>query len=153
MLLNSNTGAIREYSQLGGALQDGNGSGGTNLTENATFDNASFYAALDAHRAGKQLTWRQVAAAAGVSASTLTRMAQGRLPDVAGLARLCAWSGLSANDFIRTHRVAEPPETLAKISTYLRADPNLEPETAAMLDKLIRSTYETFRKKHTDGQP
>jgi transcriptional regulator with XRE-family HTH domain len=115
------------------------------------FDNDSFYAALDAHRAAKKITWRQVAAETGVSASTLTRMAQGRLPDVAGLARLCAWSGLNANDFIRSRKTAKEPETLAKISTYLRADPNLEPETAEMLDKLIRSTYETFRKKPTNG--
>lgn len=77
-------------------------------------------------------------------------MAQGRLPDVVGLARLCAWSGLNANDFIRSAAEITEPETLAKISTYLRADPNLEPETAHMLDKLIRSTYETFRKKRTD---
>lgn len=78
-------------------------------------------------------------------------MAQGRRPDLDGLARLCAWSGLNANDYIRGLVSSEEPETLARISTYLRADPNLEPETAAMLDKLIRSTYEAFRKKPKDA--
>lgn len=113
----------------------------------AGFDAPSFYAALDAQRTSRDLTWRQVAAEAGVSASTLTRMAQGRRPDLDGLARLCSWSGLSANDYIRNGAPRGEPETLAKISTHLRADPNLEPETAEMLDKLIRSTYATFKKK------
>ena len=115
--------------------------------EDRGFDTPAFYAALDAQREAKRLTWRQVAAAAGVSASTLTRMGQGRRPDLDGLARLCVWSGLMANDYIRPTTGRGEPETLARISTYLRADPYLEPETAAMLDKLIRSTYETFRKK------
>ena len=112
------------------------------------FDTEAFYAALDAQRQGRRLTWKQVAGESGVSASTLTRMAQGRRPDLDGLAKLCAWSGLSADHFIR--KVSGPgkePETLAKIATYLRADPHLEPESAEMLDQLIRVTYERFRKK------
>lgn len=111
------------------------------------FDSKAFYAALDAQRQSKEMTWRQVAGAAKVSASTLTRMAQGRRPDLDGLARLCTWAGLNANDYIRSSDPTGEPETLARISTYLRADPHLEPATAEMLDKLIRSTYETFRKK------
>lgn len=112
------------------------------------FDTDSFYAALDGQRQGKKLTWKQVAAESGVSASTLTRMAQGRRPDLEGLAKLCTWSGLSADDFIRkSSGPVQEPETLARIATYLRADPHLEPETAEMLDQLIRATYERFRKK------
>jgi len=113
------------------------------------FDTEAFYAALDAQRQGRKQTWKQVAGESGVSASTLTRMAQGRRPDLDGLAKLCAWSGLSADDFIRKSAGSadQEPETLAKIATYLRADPHLEPETAEMLDQLIRTTYERFRKK------
>ncbi len=112
------------------------------------FDTDAFYAALDGQRQGRKLTWKQVAGESGVSASTLTRMAQGRRPDLEGLAKLCAWSGLSADDFIKKDvGKQKEPETLAKIATYLRADPHLEPETAEMLDQLIRTTYERFRKK------
>src|ERR1051326_7851620 len=112
------------------------------------FDTDSFYAALDGQRQGRKLTWKQVAAESGVSASTLTRMAQGRRPDLEGLAKLCAWSGLSVDDSIRKPSGAhQEPETLEKISTFLLADPHLEPETAEMLDQLIRTTYERFRKK------
>jgi transcriptional regulator with XRE-family HTH domain len=111
------------------------------------FDTEAFYAALDGQRQGRRVTWKQVAAESGVSASTLTRMAQGRRPDLEGLAKLCAWSGLSADDFIKKTGSITEPETLAKIATYLRADPHLEPDTADMLDQLIRTAYERFRKK------
>ena len=36
------------------------------------FDSEAFYAALDAHRLAKQLTWKQVAEETGIAASTLS---------------------------------------------------------------------------------
>src|SRR5216683_3173281 len=65
------------------------------------FDAAGFYEALDAQRQAQRLNWKQVAAASGISASTLTRLAQGRRPDVDSLAALLAWSGLNPADFVR----------------------------------------------------
>ena len=44
-------------------------------------------------------TWKQVAKDAEVSASTLTRMAQGRRPDVDSLAALADWSELDLIDY------------------------------------------------------
>ena len=82
----------------------------------------------------------------GVSASTLTRMAQGARPDVDGLAALAAWSGLNADDFIRTDEDRAEPEPLAQITTYLRSDRNLSPEAATALDQLIKVTYGRLRK-------
>lgn len=111
------------------------------------FDAAAFYSALDAARQGRGLNWKQVAAQSGVSASTLTRMAQGKRPDVDGLAALAAWSGLSADDFVRSEASRPEPEPLAKIATYLRSDRNLTPEAATALDELIKVTYERLRKK------
>src|SRR6266542_4045447 len=87
-----------------------------------TFDAAGFFAALDAQRRTQSMTWRDLAMKAGVSASTLTRMSQGKRPDVDGLASLLGWSGLTAEDFIREEGPRVQPETLARISTYLRAD-------------------------------
>jgi transcriptional regulator with XRE-family HTH domain len=110
------------------------------------FDADGFYQALDAQRAARKLTWKQVAAESGVSASTLTRMAQGRRPDVDGLAALASWSGLNADDFVRSEDKPEQPEPLAMISTFLRADPNLSPEGATALDELIKATYERLRR-------
>lgn len=111
------------------------------------FDAMGFYEALDATRQSRgNLTWRQVAGAAGVSASTLTRMAQGKRPDVDSLAALAAWSGLKADDFVRGNVRVANPEPLAMISTYLRSDPNLSEESATALDELIKATYQRLRK-------
>ena len=109
------------------------------------FDSGGFYEALDATRRARNLNWKQVAAQSGVSASTLTRMAQGKRPDVDGLAALTSWSGLKSDDFVRSGTRPDKPEPLAMISTYLRSDKNLTPEAAAALDQVVKATYERLR--------
>jgi transcriptional regulator with XRE-family HTH domain len=111
------------------------------------FDAGGFYDALDSVRQAKRLTWKQIADESGVSASTLTRMAQGKRPDVDGLAALVAWSGLDADEYVRSAEARPEPEPLAKISTYLRSDSNLSPEAATALDELVKATYERLRTK------
>jgi transcriptional regulator with XRE-family HTH domain len=111
------------------------------------FDAQAFYEALDAVRQARGLTWKQVAAESGVSASTLTRMAQGKRPDVDGLAALVAWAGLDADAYLRSDQARPAPEPLAQISTYLRSDKNLSPEAATALDELVKATYERLRTK------
>ena len=111
------------------------------------FDCDAFYEALDAQRQARQINWKQVAAESGVSASTLTRMAQGRRPDVDGLAALAAWSGLRADDFVRSHDDRPDAEVLATIATHLRADQNLTPAAASALTEVIKATYEHLRTK------
>ena len=110
-----------------------------------SFDSGAFYEALDATRQAKKLTWKQVASQSGVSASTLTRMAQGRRPDVDGLAALATWSGLSTDGFVRSEVEKSDPEPLAVISTYLRSDKNLSPQAATALDELLKVSYERLR--------
>ena len=110
------------------------------------FDSDAFHAALDAVRLARDLNWKEVAAQSGVSASTLTRMAQGKRPDVDGLAALCAWSGLDADNYVRSGSENRPDaEPLAMISTYLRSDRNLSPEAARALDELVKATYARLR--------
>src|SRR5438477_2325271 len=106
------------------------------MTE-AQLDVDALYGALDARRKRKGLSWRDVAGIAGVSASTLTRMAQGKRPDVSSLAALAAWSGLKTDLFIRRETEPVGAEPLAMISTYLRSDRNLTPEAANALDSII----------------
>jgi transcriptional regulator with XRE-family HTH domain len=114
----------------------------------ASFDAEGFFSALDAARQARGVTWKQVANDARVSASTLTRMGQGRRPDIDSLAALAQWSGLDPADFIRRPdaRPAERADPLAMISTYLRSDPNLTEEGAAALEEVIKVTYERLRK-------
>ena len=112
-----------------------------------TFDAQGFYEALDSTRQAKQMTWKDVAGASGVSASTLTRMAQGKRPDVDSLAALVAWSGLSTDKFVLMDTRRPKAEPLAMISTYLRGDRNLTPASAAALDQIVKAAYEQMRKR------
>lgn len=114
------------------------------------FDGEALYGALDAERRSRNLTWKQVAVESGVSASTLTRMAQGRRPDLDSLAALSAWSGLSTDDFVRSESERPEVEPLAMISTYLRSDKNLTPKAATALDGVIRAAYEHLRESEPD---
>lgn len=120
--------------------------------EREAFDGAGFFAALDAERQARRMNWKTLAKDAGVSPSTLTRMAQGKRPDVDTFSALCRWAGLDADSFMRS-RAGLPgkarPEPLAAISTYLRSDPNLTTEAAIALDELVKATYARLRKTDT----
>jgi transcriptional regulator with XRE-family HTH domain len=108
------------------------------------FDVEAFYASLDSQRQSKQINWKQVAKESGVSASTLTRIAQGRRPDVDSMAALLVWSGLDADSFVRGDQNAHA-EPLAQITAYLRADPQLTPEASSALEAVIKVAYEKLR--------
>ncbi|MBI2373859.1 MAG: helix-turn-helix transcriptional regulator [Deltaproteobacteria bacterium] len=116
----------------------------------AHLDLPKFYAALDAARKARALSWRQLASEAGVSASTLTRMAQGRRPDVDSFALLVRWVGLSADTFLSLESESDIPfsqdQTLAVISTYLRANKNLSSESASALEDIIQAAYQRLKK-------
>src|ERR1700688_212617 len=99
-------------------------------SENKGFDGDSFYRALENTVTARSKTWKQVSAETSVSASTLTRMAHGRRPDAASLAALSAWAGLNPSDFVQAPYKSTRPEAIAQISTLLRADPNLDAQSA-----------------------
>ena len=109
------------------------------------FDSEGFYAALNAERLSRQMTWKDVAEEAGVNPSTLTRMGQGNKSDVNGLAALLRWSGLKAESFIRG-MTDDEPDTLAKVTALLRADPNLSSVHAKIMEDIVIHTYERLRK-------
>lgn len=118
-----------------------------------TFDTASFYASLNAERESRKLTWKQVAREAGVSASTFTRIAQGKRPDVDSLAALVSWSGLHADDFvIRPHDAPACPDAMTRISAYLRADAQLSSRAAAAIEEVLRATYNLFKSESEDAE-
>jgi transcriptional regulator with XRE-family HTH domain len=110
-----------------------------------TFDHEAFYDALDATRQARKLNWKQVATEAGISPSTLTRLGQGKRPDVDSLAALCSWADLDAGAYRKGLERKGEPEPLAVIATYLRSDRNLSEDGAKMMEQLVRSTYETLR--------
>lgn len=87
------------------AVDSSRRSGQINTARKDNWDAAAFYEALARAVAARGKTWKRVAQETGVSASTLSRMADGRRPDAASLAALSAWSGLNPAQFMLT----EPP--------------------------------------------
>ena len=114
------------------------------MVRTASFDGGAFFAALDTERQARQCTWKQVAEECGISASTLTRMAQGRHPDVNGLAALATWSGLDVNRFLRNPSAWKEPEPLAVISSCLHSDPRLNERAAVALDQMVKAAYRSM---------
>ena len=115
--------------------------------EASRFDVAALHSALDSERVARDLNWKDVAQQSGVSASTLTRLSQGRRPDVDSLAALASWLRMPADSFmaprVRAFGAASP---LTQISALLHDDPNLNSEGAAALEELIKATYKRLRK-------
>ena len=116
----------------------------------SSFNLPGFYAALDAERLARRLNWKDVSAASGVSASTLTRLSQGKRPDVDSLASLTAWLGLPVDRFMGRRAMAfGSASPLTQISSILRDDPDLNDDAAAALDEMIKATYARLRSKKT----
>jgi len=114
------------------------------MSSRGKFDAEAFYRALDLQRDASSKTWKQVAATAGVSPSTLTRMKQGKRPDVDSMAALANWAGLDLDSFVVSDERGSV-EALPRISALLRADPNLSATSAAAIEEMLRATYELLR--------
>jgi transcriptional regulator with XRE-family HTH domain len=108
------------------------------------FDTEAFYGALNAERASRGLNWKEVAEQAGVQASTITRMGQGKKPDVNGLAALLAWSNLQAETFMRNVSRA-PANPMAQIAALIRMDPALSQNSAQLMEDIVLTTYNRLR--------
>jgi len=111
---------------------------------------AALYAALDAARTTKKLSWRQLAAEVGVSPSTMTRLANGNRPDVDAFAALVRWLGAPAESFMIDAEgesdggQAEEPELLVQLAPLLRARSDLEEEDVKYLEEVIGAAVRRF---------
>ncbi|MCG2575872.1 helix-turn-helix domain-containing protein [Dechloromonas sp. XY25] len=117
-------------------------------TQVGDFDAMAFYRALDAERERKLLNWKQLSQATGVSASTLTRMAQGRRPDADSLAKLAAWAGLNPADYVDRMGRGPAEESLTKVLAYFRADSSLTKEAAVALEEMVQAAYNRLKNKN-----
>lgn len=111
--------------------------------EEKRLDIAALVAALDAQRDAKEISWRELARQSGVSASTLTRMQQGKLPDVNTFGALVEWLGLPADRFLTKKGETIEPEAhpLAVASTLLRGRKDMSPEAVKALEELVRAAF------------
>jgi transcriptional regulator with XRE-family HTH domain len=122
------------------------------MSEAAHLDVETLYAALDQRRRSLDLSWRQVAAQASVSPSTLTRLGQGKRPDVQGLAALVSWLEVSPETFLRgnSRPAHESQDFLTVVSAHLRARKELSSKSAAALESIIRAAYDRLKDRDAE---
>ena len=104
----------------------------------------ALYTALDTQRRREGLTWRSVAQQLGVSASTFTRLKDGRRPDVDSFAAMVAWLGVPSEEFF-VHEGATPHEEPQARVSYLRAKKDLDPKTVEALEELLRAAEKVMK--------
>jgi len=106
------------------------------------FDMEAFYGSVDNERRTRGLTWKRVAEEAGVSASSLSRMARGKRPDVDTFAALAAWAQLDTNMFVAGGKGSSGDRLVpSTIAAQLYRDPQLTRQAAATLTDIFTVSY------------
>lgn len=100
-------------------------------------------AAIQAKRGRTGL--RAAAADVGVSPPTLSRIENGRLPDIETYLKVCRWLNLSPQAFAINRSDSPRASHLQEIEMHLRADKTLPKETAEALSKMVRLAYEAVK--------
>lgn len=88
-----------------------------------------------------------------VSAATLSRVEQGKVPDLDTFIKLCRWLNMSPDEFIvgynrddeqidSSARASQSATTPEIIAAHLRTDRTLDPDTAEALIKMIELAYQ-----------
>ena len=105
-------------------------------------------------RAGRGL--REAAVEAGdISPSTLSRVENGKAPDMETFLLLCDWLRVSPNEFFKN--TVEPEkdqasDTSEAIAIHLRADKTLDPATANALASLVKAAYRDLSQNKNSDQ-
>lgn len=104
------------------------------------------YAALDAVREHRELSWRQLAREVGVSPSTFSRLANKQKPDVDAFVAMVRWLNVPAERFMidSGQTAREQPELMAELAPLLRARKDLNSEDKRYLEELIGSAMRRF---------
>lgn len=113
-----------------------------------SFDPIGLHRLVDGIRIDRGASWARMAKEAGISASTMTRLSQGRSPDVNGLSAILVWSGLDANDVMGT----APPhreETMTRIRLALRDDENLSRLHAEAIGDAVQALHAKMSTRST----
>lgn len=108
-------------------------------------DVPGLYAALDAARRSRDLSWRQLAGEVGCSPSTMTRLANGYRPDVDAFVALARWLKMPAESFtvdgdgVPAAVGTEQPELVAQVGALLRARRDLGDEEKTRLQEVFEA--------------
>lgn len=108
----------------------------------------SLYAALDAERSARGISWRQLAKEVGISPSTLSRMANSHRPDVDAFVALTRWLGTPSETYLVHADEAPPdnePDLLTVLAPLLRARKDLTDKDVAHLEDLVAAAVRRFK--------
>src|SRR4051812_16049395 len=107
-------------------------------------DVAALYAALEAEKDTRGMSWRQLARDCQLSPSTFTRMANGLRPDVDAFAGLVRWLGQPAEAFMTTDpdTTAGKPDVVASLAPLLRARKDLTEDDVQHLQVLFTTAMD-----------
>lgn len=119
-----------------------------------SIDVNTLYAALDAAREVRGMSWRQLAKEIGVSPSTLSRLANDLKPDVNAFAAMVTWLGVPAEKFMIDDDTTVRPGSqelplVAELAPLLRARRDLRPEDVEHLEQIIGSAVRRFAAERT----
>jgi transcriptional regulator with XRE-family HTH domain len=123
------------------------------VSESPSVNVKALHAALDSARNAKELSWRQLAKEIGVSASTISRMANGLKPDVTAFAAMTTWLRMPAESFyVGVNDAAErpEPELVASLGPLLRARRDLTEGDVAYLEEVIAAAARRFNAERGD---
>ncbi|MDQ0377861.1 helix-turn-helix domain-containing protein [Amycolatopsis thermophila] len=117
-------------------------------------DTGRLYSALDAERESRGLSWRQLAAEAGVSASLVSRMGNGHRPDLDGFIALVQWLGMPAESFMVWPEGLPDnrrrPSLEARLAPLLRAEDELSEADQQHLLDVVGLTMRHIRAKNEE---
>lgn len=82
----------------------------------------------------------------GVSASTLSRIEQGKIPDLETFVNICKWLEVPTDTFTGGS-LQTTMSSKSSVVAQLRADKGLEPETVKMLISMIDMAYDKGKRK------
>lgn len=100
---------------------------------------------LSQRRKDLGLSLREASAQCHVPVATLSRVEQGRTPDLATFRRIVEWLGLPSERFLQpTARSVSTPDV---ISEHLRLDSTLSPDDAEKIAGLVRTMYEALQQQ------
>lgn len=109
-----------------------------------SLDTKRFSEMIKSKRGNKGL--RVLASEIGISASTLSRIEQGNIPDIDTYLRLCDWLEVSTDYFTNSNTDIENVQN--GIIAHLRADKTLPPSTSEALIQMINLAYASATKEN-----
>lgn len=87
---------------------------------------------------------RETAKEIGVSTATLSRIENGKLPDLRTFSKICKWMNVDASTILGCSMQTKKPEVAGPAHFHLKADKNLKPETAKALATMILAVQNTL---------